>query len=306
MVGVEQWAEIRRMHRVERRSIREIHRLTGLHRATIRRAVVSDEPPRYRRVAGASKLDRFKLWIEEQLRADPTIPSKRLRELAEELGYVGGKTIFDDYVREIRPRFLRRRTYQRTLYRPGELLQFDLFEPREPIPVGHGQTRRGWVVTAELAGRGRWPGRWCSPAVPDWLGMSRCLGGWGAARAAAGTARPRSTRRRSPQRTVRRLLRPARGRLDHPRRGRCRGQGLLERSHRFMRTDFEPGRRFANELDYQAQLDAWTDRANARTHRTTRASPRNGWPRSAGGSAAARADARDRSPLRRAARSSPI
>jgi hypothetical protein len=28
-----------------------------------------------------------------------------------------------------------RRTCQRTLYRPGELLQFDLFEPREPIPV---------------------------------------------------------------------------------------------------------------------------------------------------------------------------
>jgi hypothetical protein len=53
-------------------------------------------------------------------------------------------------VREVRPRYLVRRTYQRTLYRPGELLQFDLFEPREPIPVGHGQTRRGWFVTAEL------------------------------------------------------------------------------------------------------------------------------------------------------------
>jgi ActR/RegA family two-component response regulator len=44
VVGVEQWAEIRRMHRVERRSIREIHRLTGLHRATIRRALASDDP----------------------------------------------------------------------------------------------------------------------------------------------------------------------------------------------------------------------------------------------------------------------
>ena len=140
VVGVEQWAEIRRMHRVERRSIRDIHRLTGLHRNTIRRALASDDPPRYRRARGGSKLDPFKFWIEEQLGADPRIPAKRLRELAQELGYEGGKTIFDDYVRELRPRFLRRRTYQRTLYRPGELLQFDLFEPREPIPVGHGQT----------------------------------------------------------------------------------------------------------------------------------------------------------------------
>jgi hypothetical protein len=116
VVGVEQWAEIRRMHRVERRSIREIHRLTGLHRATIRRALASDDPPRYRRVAAFSKRDPLKPRIEEQLRADPSTPSKRLRELAEELGYAGGKTSFDDHVREIRPRFLRRRTYQRTLY----------------------------------------------------------------------------------------------------------------------------------------------------------------------------------------------
>jgi hypothetical protein len=104
----------------------------------------------HRANATPSKLDPLKAWIEDQLRADPGIPSKRLRELAEELGYRGGKTIFDDYVREVRPRYLVRRTYQRTLYRPGELLQFDLFEPREPIPVGHGQTRRGWLVTAEL------------------------------------------------------------------------------------------------------------------------------------------------------------
>jgi transposase len=107
------------MHRVERRSIRDIHRLTGLHRATIRRALASDDPPRYRRAPGASKLDPVKPWIEEQLWADPSIPSKRLRELAEDLGYEGGKTIFDDHVREIRPHFLRRRTYQWTLYRPA-------------------------------------------------------------------------------------------------------------------------------------------------------------------------------------------
>jgi hypothetical protein len=48
-------------------------------------------------------------------------------------------------------------------------------------------------------------------------------------------------------------------------------KGALERSHRFMRTNFEPGRSFANELDYQLQLDEWCDKVNARVHRTTRA-----------------------------------
>ena len=74
--------------------------------------------------------------------------------MAAELGYEGGKTIFDDYVREVRPRFLVKRTFQRTIYRPGELVQCDLWEPREPVPVGHGQTApwlggdRGAVLVA--------------------------------------------------------------------------------------------------------------------------------------------------------------
>lgn len=41
MVGVEQWAEIRRLHVVAKLSQREIHRRTGLHRDTIRRALAS-------------------------------------------------------------------------------------------------------------------------------------------------------------------------------------------------------------------------------------------------------------------------
>ena len=40
-----------------------------------------------------------------------------------------------------------------------------------------------------------------------------------------------------------------------------------------MRTNFEPGRRFANPLDFQLQLDGWCDRVNGRVHRTTRAVP---------------------------------
>jgi transposase len=277
VIGVERWAEIRRMHRVDGHSIREISRRTGLHRDTVRRALASDEPPRYRRAAGPSKLDPFKPWIEEQLRADPEIPAKRLRELAEQLGYRGGKTIFDDWVREVRPRYFVRRTYQRTVYRPGELLQFDLFEPRAEIPVGHGQTRRAWVVTAELGySRALAAALVFSKELCDlaW-GMSRCLVRFGAL----------------PEKLVwdrEGAIHSGGGRptedfacfcgqlaagwviLDA---GDAQAKGALERSHRFLRTNFEPGRSFANELDYQAQLDDWCERANRRTHRTLRAVP---------------------------------
>jgi hypothetical protein len=56
--------------------------------------------------------------------------------------------------------------------------------------------------------------------------------------------------------------------------GDCQAKGMLERLHDFIERSFEPARSFANELDYQLQLDVWfRDRANARTHRTLRAVP---------------------------------
>ena len=277
MVGVEQWAEIRRMHRVERLSIREIGRRTGLHRKTIRRALAAETPPEYCRAPAASKLDPFRDWICEQLQADPSIQSLRLREIAAALGYEGGKTIFDDYVREIRPRFQVRRTFQRTVYRPGELVQCDLWEPREPVPVGHGQTRRGWVVTAELCWSRVVAGALVfSKEAPDILwGLGRCLERIGAlpeklvwdreGAIHAGGGRPTDAFAGfCGQLGVGWIILEA---------GDAQAKGVLERSHRFMRTNFEPARRFANPLDFQLQLDGWCDRVNRRVHGTIRAVP---------------------------------
>jgi hypothetical protein len=159
VVGVEQWAEIRRLVLVERRSQRQVAKSLGLARDTVARALASDAPPRYVRASAGSKLDPFREWICEQLQTHPSIQSLRLREMAVELGYGGGKSIFDEYVREVRPRFQVRRTFQRTLYRPGELVQCDLWEPAEQVPVGHGQRRRGWVSPRRCAGRARSPAR---------------------------------------------------------------------------------------------------------------------------------------------------
>jgi hypothetical protein len=53
----------------------------------------------------------------------------------------------------------------------------------------------------------------------------------------------------------------------------AKSKGALERSHRFMRSNFLPGRVFANPADFQLQLDGWSDRANSRVHRTTREVP---------------------------------
>jgi transposase len=264
------------MHRVERLSIRAISQRTGLHRKTIRRALAADVPPRYSRAVAGSKLDPFKDWICGQLAEDPTLQSLRLREMAAELGYAGGKTIFDDYVREVRPRFQQRPTFQRTVYRPGELVQCDLWEPREPLPVGHGQTRRGWVVTAELCWSRIVAGALIfSKEAPDILwGVGRCLARigalperlvWDREGAIAPGGRPSDAFAGfCGQLGVGWII------LD---RGDAQAKGALERSHRFMRSNFLPGRRFANAQAFQLQLDGWCDRVNRRVHRTTRAVP---------------------------------
>ncbi len=275
---MEQWAEIRRMHFVEGLAIKEIARRTGRDRKTVRKAVRSGDPPRYRRAPAPSKLDPHRDEIARLLREVEGITNTRIRELIEEAGYRGSKTILDDYLRELRPVLCPKRTYQRTVYRPGELCQFDLFEPRCEIPVGHGQTRRGWVVTAELGWSRAAAGALVfSKALPDLLwGMNRCLIKLGALPETLVWDREGAIHSGGG--------RPSEGfaafcgqlavgwRILAPRDPESKG--ALERTHRFMRQSFEPARSFANHLDYQDQLDRWfAERANPRFHRGIRARP---------------------------------
>jgi hypothetical protein len=51
-------------------------------------------------------------------------------------------------------------------------------------------------------------------------------------------------------------------------------KGVVERLQDFLERSFEPGRAFANELDFQLQLDTWfAERANVRHHKTLRCRP---------------------------------
>jgi transposase len=276
LLGVEQWAEIRQMKHVEGLSQREIRRRTGIHRDTIRRALASPKPPSYGpRPPRGSKLDPYLTEIEQLLDDEPALSGVRVREEIEKLGYRGGKTILDDLLRELRPSFLVPRTYQRTNYRPGELCQFDLCEPRREIPVGHGQTRRGWIVTCELPYSRAFAGALVfSKQWPDiaW-GMNRCLARLGAlpqklvwdregAIHASGGRPTDAFAGWCGQLAVGWII------LDP---GDCQAKGALERTHRFIHGNFEAGRLYANPLDFQLQLDQWSDKINARVHRSTRA-----------------------------------
>lgn len=145
MLEVEQWAELRREHFVRGVSIKELMRRTGLARNTIRTALRSEAPPGFRCPERSSKLDPFREEIRELLRGDPVLTGVRARELIEPLGFDGGKSIVDDYLREVRPLFKRTRTDRRTVYQPGEICQWDLGD----LQAGLGRSWPGppaWVV----------------------------------------------------------------------------------------------------------------------------------------------------------------
>jgi transposase len=279
VVGVEEWAEIRRLYFVKRLSIKEVVRRTGHSRNTVRRALRSGGPPGYRRPSRPSKLDPFRGEVQRLLRSDPRLPGKRLRELLEEQGYLGSKTILDDYLRELRPLFLPRpRTFQRTSYRPGALCQFDVWQPGGEIPVGAGQTRRGYVVVGCLPfSRVGAATLVFSKEAPDLLyGIGECLAKLGGLPGTLVWDREGA-------------LHGGGGHPTVPFAAFCgelgvgwrileardpQSRGVVERLQGYAETSFEPGRSFANELDFQEQLDRWfCERANVRFHRTLRCRP---------------------------------
>jgi len=75
VLTVEDWAEIRRLHRAENMPIKAIARTLGISRNTVRSALESDGPPRYQRKPAGSSVDAFEPRIRELLAAYPTMPA---------------------------------------------------------------------------------------------------------------------------------------------------------------------------------------------------------------------------------------
>jgi transposase len=223
-------------------------------------------------------LDPFKDEIHRLLKDDPKLPGVRVRELLEPLGCNVCKTVVDDSLREVRPLFAPPpRTFQRIVDRPGEICRFDVWEPREEIPVDHGQTRRAWVVIGCLGYSRAGAGVLVFSKETEELlaGVAGCIERLGALPKTLVWDRQAGNHGHG-------------GRPSEAFAAFCgqlkvdwlfcepadpQANGAVERLQGYAETNFEPGRRFANELDFQEQLDAWFVKANGRTHKTLRARP---------------------------------
>src|SRR5438105_6365504 len=277
VISVEDWAEIRRLHRAENMGIRAIARHLGVARNTVRDALRSDLPPRYERQRGPSRVDAFEPAILELLRQFPNMPTT---VIAERVEWPGGMTVFKERVRELRPLFQPPDPCQRTHYSPGELAQFDLWQPDALIPVGFEQATKCWVIVGVL-GYSRFIGAWMIPsrAAHDVLsGHLRVVEQFGAVpRKVVWDQEGAIGQWRGRQMSFSAEFSRFRGTLGMGavlcQRADPEAKGVVERANGYFETSFLPGRRFADVADFNRQLTSWLVTANNRIHETTKRRP---------------------------------
>lgn len=277
MIDVEDWAEIRRLHRAEGMGIKAIVRRLGISRNTVREALRSNGPPRYERTSRGSTVDVVEPEILRLLKEFPDMPAT---VIAERIGWDRGITVLRDRVSELRPLFVPPDPCQRTTYQPGELAQFDLWQPDVEIPLGFGQTDKLWVVVG-VAGFSRLIAAWMVPsrAAHDVLGgMLVLLGQFGAVpRKAVWDQEGCIGQWRAGRQVLTGEYQTFRGTLGMTAvlcgSADPEAKGVVERANQYLETSFLPGRRFESLADFNRQLEFWLRRANQRIHGTTRVRP---------------------------------
>jgi transposase len=117
------WAEIHRLHEMEKLSGRAIARRLQCGRKTVKKALARQEPPGKSSRPRGSILDPFKPEIDTLIQECPELSAVRVLEEISNKGYSGEITLVRNYLRETRP--YRGRVYQEVEYSPGVAMQVD-------------------------------------------------------------------------------------------------------------------------------------------------------------------------------------
>lgn len=268
------WAEVRRLHRSERVPIKQIARDFGIGRNTVRRALLGEEPPDRSRGPRGSKVDPFVPQIRALLAEYPKMPAS---VIAERVGWTFSSSLFRERVSELRPEYQGVDPADRLWYRPGEVIQCDLWFPATRIPVGGGQ-ERVLPVLVMVSGHSRrieavmLPSRQGGDLTCGMWELLQRFGGipksllWDREAAIGGTGKPTILAATFAGTLATKL------RLAPPRDPETKG--IVERANRYLETSFLPGRVSQDRDDFNTQLIVWlTERANQRKVRTIAARP---------------------------------
>ena len=123
MLNIDHYMDIKDLHR-QGHSIRQISRMTGRSRNTVRKALQANKPPVFKAPSRPSKLDPYKEHIRARVN-ECNLSAVRLLEEIRSMGYQGGYSILKDFARTLRPN----KSYSKLTVRfetpPGKQAQCD-------------------------------------------------------------------------------------------------------------------------------------------------------------------------------------
>jgi transposase len=275
VLKVEDWAEIRRLHRADGVPIKQIARRLGVARNTVRAALSSERPPSYQRASRGSVVDVFEPQIRALLRDWPRMPTPVIAQR------IGWPSSYSDgplkkLLARIRPEYKGIDPVDRVSYEPGQLTQCDLWFPAPRIPVGPGQLRVLPVLVMTLA----FSRFMTAMMIPSRQAGDILSGMWALISGVGRVTKSLLWDRESAIGGTGRVSVPAAAfagtlatqiRLAPPRDPEFKG--MVERHNGYLETSFLPGRHFVSPADFNEQLREWLAHANTRTVRSIQGRP---------------------------------
>jgi transposase len=280
VLSVEDWAEIRRLHRAERMPVKVIARVLGCSKNTVKNALAAEGPPAYRRHSTGSVVDAVEPRIRELLQACPTMPAT---VIAERIEWPYSIRTLSARVAELRPVYRPPDPASRTSYLAGEIAQCDFWFPPIRLPVGFGQTRTAsqLPVLTMITGYARWasglllPTRQAEDLYAGWWRLLNQLGAVPRVLVWDGESAVGRWRARQPELTA--ACQGFRGVLGAKvlicKPADPEAKGIIERLHDYLERSFLPGRTFTCPTDFNTQLQAWLGMANQRRKRSLGCAP---------------------------------
>lgn len=259
---MEDWAEIRRLHRGEHLGVQTIARRLGAPRNTVSAALAADTPPRYERRPTGSIVDPFVPQIEALLAQLPTMPAT---VIGQRIGWEHSTSVLRAKVAELRGRYLPPDPADRVEWPEGKAVQCDLWFPPPVVPDETGRLTGPPVLTMISA---------CSRflmamMLPSRMGGDLRSGMWVLLEDLGGVPKmllwDNEAGIRARQRTAAETVAFAGTLGTRVWQARPRDpetKGMVERANGFQRSSFLPGRSFTGPDDFNAQLADWLTIAN--------------------------------------------
>ena len=255
---MDNWAEIRHLHKAEGLSARAIAVRLGVSRNTVAKALAADGPPKYVRTPVPTMFARFESEVRKLLKEFPTMPAT---VIGQRIGWNGSPGELRKRIALLRPEYAPTDPTDRVVYRPGEQVQCDLWFPNVRFVI-NGRTVTAPPVLVMWCGFSKFV---MARMIPTRTTSDLLAGMWSILQEQLGAV-PRTLvwdneagigRRNKLADGVTGFCGMLATRIRQVKPYDPESKGGVERANKYIETSFLPGRVFRSPDDFNDQLQMW-------------------------------------------------